>query len=287
MTDTTITIPDTRPTGIQMPQTVTEGLELARTIADSVICPKSFKNKQGKGDVGAVFAAIELGCRLNLPVMTALGNIAVINGRACIWGDLMLALVKTHPEFLKCEEVIDDHQSTCTVMRKGQPVVERVFTLRDAEQAGLTRKAGPWQDYPKRMLQMRARAFALRDSFPDALAGLASREEVEDYIDGGELESKPVEPEEGSFTAKAKPEPEPEPKPDTRPEPEAEPEAEPALPHMNDAEEALMAELMRTHVPEHLEEMKTKIKAAGLKGAVLEVFRRAYKEKERSLEARA
>jgi hypothetical protein len=34
------------------------------------------------------------------------------------------------------------------------------------------------------MLALRSRGFALRDSFADALRGVKSREEVEDYIDG-------------------------------------------------------------------------------------------------------
>ena len=36
------------------------------------------------------------------------------------------------------------------------------------------------------MLQMRARGFASRDSFPDALRGIKSREEVEDYVIEGD-----------------------------------------------------------------------------------------------------
>lgn len=42
-------------------------------------------------------------------------------------------------------------------------------------------KSGPWQQYPKRMLQMRARGFALRDKFADVLGGLISAEEARDY----------------------------------------------------------------------------------------------------------
>ncbi len=35
--------------------------------------------------------------------------------------------------------------------------------------------------YPKRMLQLRARGFALRDAFPDVLKGLVTAEEAQDY----------------------------------------------------------------------------------------------------------
>ena len=50
----------------------------------------------------------------------------------------------------------------------------------DAKAAGLLGKQGPWTQYPKRMRQMRARAFAVRDVFPDVLKGLPVAEEVMD-----------------------------------------------------------------------------------------------------------
>jgi hypothetical protein len=60
-----------------------------------------------------------------------------------------------------------------------RPPLARTFSVADAIRAGLWRKPGPWCDYPRRMLQMRARAFALRDAFPDVLGGLYLREEFE------------------------------------------------------------------------------------------------------------
>ena len=53
--------------------------------------------------------------------------------------------------------------------------------MEDAKLAGLTTRSPVWKSYPKRMLQMRARGFALRDQFADALKGLSSAEEVRDY----------------------------------------------------------------------------------------------------------
>ena len=52
--------------------------------------------------------------------------------------------------------------------------------MEDAQKAGLQGKSGPWSQYPKRMRQMRARAFALRDVFPDVLRGMPIAEEVMD-----------------------------------------------------------------------------------------------------------
>ena len=37
--------------------------------------------------------------------------------------------------------------------------------------------------YPKRMMQMRARGFALRDAFPDVLRGLITSEEAQDFVE--------------------------------------------------------------------------------------------------------
>jgi len=53
--------------------------------------------------------------------------------------------------------------------------------VEDAKRAGLWAKQGPWTAYPKRMMQMRARGFALRDAFPDVLKGMITAEEAQDY----------------------------------------------------------------------------------------------------------
>jgi hypothetical protein len=68
------------------------------------------------------------------------------------------------------------------VKRKGQKEQVRTFSYEDAQRAGLVKKDN-WVKYPRRMLQMRARAFALRDVFPDILQGLGCTEEVIDYPD--------------------------------------------------------------------------------------------------------
>jgi hypothetical protein len=60
-----------------------------------------------------------------------------------------------------------------------------------AKKAGLLAKGGVWAQYPERMLKLRARGFCLRDAFPDALKGIKSREEVEDYIDADYTVSNP------------------------------------------------------------------------------------------------
>jgi hypothetical protein len=55
------------------------------------------------------------------------------------------------------------------------------FSMADAKRAGLAGKSGPWSQYPARMLTLRARGFALRNAFADALRGLITAEEAQDY----------------------------------------------------------------------------------------------------------
>ena len=92
----------------------------------------------------------------------------------------MLAIVRGSGllEFIREEPT--DEGCTCTIKRKGEEPVARTFTMADAQKAGLANKQGPWTQYPKRMMQMRARAYALRDVFPDVLRGVEIAEEARD-----------------------------------------------------------------------------------------------------------
>lgn len=165
------------------PKTLDEAMQYSKLIADSDFCPKEYKGKTGN-----VLVAIQYGSELGLSPMQALQNISIINGKPCLWGDAMLALVKANKTFVNMHEEVKSGVACCVVERKNQEPVERTFSIDDAKKAGLWGKQGPWTQYPNRMLQMRARSFALRDSFPDVLKGLIAREEAEDYY----IRSKPV-----------------------------------------------------------------------------------------------
>ena len=76
----------------------------------------------------------------------------------------------------------DDVTAVCRVKRRGLEAAETAFSMADARRAGLLDKAGPWKQYPARMMRFRARSFALRDQFGDALRGLLSTEEAQDVV---------------------------------------------------------------------------------------------------------
>jgi hypothetical protein len=195
------------------PQSLKEVREFAEMLSKSDYVPKPFKDKPGD-----IMVAGAMGARLGVDVFAAMAGIAPINGKPSIYGDLMLAVCQNSPAFEDClEEFIgtyptDDFGARCTAKRKGKAPKVEVFTIADAKKAGLWTKQGPWSTTPKRMLQMRARAFALRDAFADVLAGFHAREEMEDGLKVVEAEVIPE-----ATPAKRRVIKEPGPAPETQP----------------------------------------------------------------------
>ncbi len=164
--------------------------KVAETLSKSSVVPTPYRHKPED-----IFVAMAMGYQLGFPVEQSLQDIAVINGRPCLWGDGLLSLVLNHPECMDIkEEAIYNGKTvigyTCTVLRKGHEPHTKVFTMQDAERAGLLKKGGVWLAYPERMLQMRARSLALRDKFADALRGLRIAEVEED--DSTVIDAEPV-----------------------------------------------------------------------------------------------
>ena len=154
-------------------------MAFARAVVAARMAPSGFETPE------ACMIAILHGMEVGLTPMSALQRIAVIGGRPTIWGDGAMALVRASGLAASIEERIEgtcpsDWVGVCSVRRRGDVhPVERRFSVEDARRARLWGKAGPWSEYPQRMLQMRARAFALRDVFADVLGGLYLREEIE------------------------------------------------------------------------------------------------------------
>lgn len=157
------------------PQNFEQALSFANYLADSDMVPKDFRGKPGN-----CLIAMQWGNELGMKAIQAIQNIAVINGRPALWGDAVIALVRSSPLCEYVQEEDNGHAATCKVKRRGEPEQSRTFGMDDAKQAGLLGKQGPWMQYPKRMRQMRARAFALRDVFPDVLRGMPVAEEIMD-----------------------------------------------------------------------------------------------------------
>ncbi len=168
--------------------------KVAVMLSKSGVIPNAYKGKPED-----IFVAMAMGYQLGFPVEQSLQDIAVINGRPCLWGDGLLSLALNHSECQSIDEspIIDDKGNLvgyqCTVVRKGHKPHTKQFTLQDASLAGLLSRGTVWKAYPERMLQMRARSFAIRDKFADALRGLrvAEIEEEDSRIIEAEVALSP------------------------------------------------------------------------------------------------
>lgn len=163
-----------------VPKGFKEAMEMATVLAKSNVVPKEMI-----GRPESCFVAIGFGMELGLPPLQAVQNIMVVNGRPSIWGDAALALVEASGQVRSIQEdaphvALKQGFGRCIITKLNGDVVERQFSKDDAIRAKLWTKEGPWQTYPGRMLQMRARSWALRDAAPQVLKGIQFREEMAD-----------------------------------------------------------------------------------------------------------
>lgn len=172
-----------------------EALSAGEVIIKSGFAPKGYTSPQ------AVVVACAMGARLGLDPFTAMAGIAVVNGRPTLYGDAMLAVCQNHPAWggMIVEWEGSDDSTTCmvTIKRKGTEPYTGQFSIREAKTAQLWNKQGPWSNHPRRMLEMRARGYALRGAFADALAGFMCREEMEDLVhaEATVVHTEPARPE--------------------------------------------------------------------------------------------
>lgn len=170
---------------------------IARQTLKAGMCPEhliayrrvfSEKNKDRYVDIidqDKTIALMQLtmqrGVEAGIGAISALMNIVWFNKRPCLWGDAAWTKVVSHHEYGGFEEKEDGFH----LMRKkadGKVCCIRKYTLEDAEKAGLMVLLH-WRRYTDRMLMIRARSWAMRDLFPDALHGLSIAEEQRDVED--------------------------------------------------------------------------------------------------------
>lgn len=163
--------------------------QLASAYASSSLVPFSLRGRSIEETKNNVLIAMLHLHSIGVNPIAQLHNIAVIQGRPVIWGDLLKALALKSGLLVDYKMEIkkekDNITAICTVKRRnpnGEPLTFiGKFSYKDAQRAGLLSKES-WKKYPIRMLENRARAFALRDAFPDILGGLGLREELEDEL---------------------------------------------------------------------------------------------------------
>jgi len=166
---------------------------LARVVYTAGMAPKSLDS------IEKCTVAILHGLEIGFTPMAALQSIAIINGQPAVFGDGLVALVRgsglLEDMIETCEHDKDGPTiAVCKVKRRDQASwIQHAFTRPEAQRAGLWKKAGPWTQYPQRMLQMRARSWAIRDAFADVLRGIRSAEEMLDVTAAGSVTTGPPE----------------------------------------------------------------------------------------------
>ena len=169
-----------------VPTTVDEVWRLAVIFTHAGLAPDSYKGKDEEETRSKICIGIMRGLELGVGPATALANIAIINNRASIWGDLAVALIQRAGKMEWIRHRYEGEAGTdarvCHVEAKRvghAEIYHASFSMKDAQRAGLLGK-GTWRSYPDRMVYNRARAFVLRDGFADCLAGLSIAEESMD-----------------------------------------------------------------------------------------------------------
>jgi len=190
--------------GLQL-RTLEDAYRFAQYVVASRIAPSSFKTPE------QVLIALQTGWELGMPPMRSLQSFAVINGQCRLYGDTPLALVRQSGllEYIKewIEGEDDDRIAFCETKRKGdKESIVRKFSVKDAKLAGLWSKQGTWQQYPERMLQLRARSLNLRDAFPDVFGGATIAEE---YIGVEMTSTEEIEPKTNKLLGQEKAEEQP------------------------------------------------------------------------------
>lgn len=136
----------------------------------------------------AAMAIILIGRELNIPMMTALNNINVIQGKITVPPQLMMAMINRTGELEDLKVSDDGGAASCLMKRKGRAAHTESFSMADAQKMQLDQKDN-WRKQPRTMRKWRAIAACARVVFPDVITGLYTPEEMGAHVnDDGEID---------------------------------------------------------------------------------------------------
>lgn len=157
-------------------------------------------NKEDNEDkaIAKATMAILQGLELGLPAMQAVQGIAIINGKAMIYGDLLTAVLWSHG--FKVEKWVegagDKREGHAKITRPDGTEIKKKFSVEQAKKARLwderpvVKRKGrnnewydapndsPWFRFDERMLEWRAFGFCVKDGASDVTRGMYVREEM-------------------------------------------------------------------------------------------------------------
>ena len=183
------------------PRDIGELRSFAQEVCATDLVPQNYRRKPADAMVAMMYGKETAG----VGPLTSLQYVAVINGRPAFYSDAVpgiafnKGLIIDMEEFFEGKPYEDDFKAVCIVTRPGGRKVKQEFSVADAKLAGLWGKAGPWKQYPKRMMQWRTKGWAIRDAAPHALFGPTYEElrDVEEHIGpekAKEVNQRPTQP---------------------------------------------------------------------------------------------
>jgi hypothetical protein len=134
-----------------------------------------------------VFLVLQMGLEIGLSPMAAIQNSMVVNGRPGFYGQLVVGLVQSQPDFVDMKTEYLPNETACesvrvTITRKGRSPYSGNYSLADAKKADLLdnpNKKDTWGKNPKTMMFWRAfhRAAII---YSDCIKGLRTVEISQD-----------------------------------------------------------------------------------------------------------
>lgn len=184
------------------PQNLEQMFRFSEWLAKSQLIPRALQGKPQ--DVTIVLLK---GREVGLSPMQALGTINVIEGKAVMAAELLVALVKRHSDICEHFSLVEstETKATFSTRRKGSPKESALtYTIEQATKAGLAGKDN-WKKHTATMLRWRAAAALARSEYPDLTSGIVTPDEAEEIRESKERELNPAPRQEGqSKTAEIK-----------------------------------------------------------------------------------
>lgn len=180
-------VPASRATALE-PQSIAEAIDLCRMAVASRMLPKAVQTPE------QALMILMRGRELGLTAMQSFASIHVIDGKASMSAELVIAKVKSRRDLCVYFRFVSGDQQSATfeTQRAGEPEPTRLtFTMADASTMGLAGKDN-WKKQPGTMLRWRCATALARLVYPELTLGIYSTDEAED-IDVAPLASPPAE----------------------------------------------------------------------------------------------
>jgi len=132
--------------------------------------------------ISQAIVKIQAGRELGLPPIYSMMNVNVIRNRLTTSANCLALLVKRSGRY--DYRITESTDAKCTITfseRHGQQwetIGTEVWTMDDAQRAGLVKPDGGWTTYPRAMLFSRAISAGARKYCPDAIGGVYTDEEI-------------------------------------------------------------------------------------------------------------